>query len=101
VLYQDRDKIYTICDELDAYLRGSSVIDSDKFPVRVNLTSAMADCLNVQVECHVYKMPLNDHNKAKMKTMMDMMDIVDSHASGVAYPTEVQLETLPALPARK
>jgi hypothetical protein len=36
-----------------------------------------------------------------MKTMMDMMDIVDSHASGVAYPTEVQLETLPALPARK
>lgn len=101
VLYQDRDKIYTICDELDAYLRGSSVIDSDKFPVRVNLTSAMPDCLNVQVECHVYKLPLSDHHKAKMKTMMYMMDIVDSHASGVAYPTEVQLETLPALPARK
>ena len=67
----------------------------------MNLTSAMPDCLNVQVECHVYKLPLSDHHKAKMKTMMYMMDIVDSHASGVAYPTEVQLETLPALPARK
>ena len=71
------------------------------FPVRVNLTSAKADCLNVQVETHIYKLPLDKHLKAKMKTMMDMMDIVDGHTSGVAYPVEVQLETLPGLSGKK
>ena len=101
VLYQDRDKIYTICEELEEYLRGSDLIDSVNFPVRVNLTSAKADCLNVQVETHIYKLPLDKHLKAKMKTMMDMMDIVDGHTSGVAYPVEVQLETLPALSGKK
>ena len=101
VLYQDRDKIYTICEELEEYLRGSDLIDSVNFPVRVNLTSAKADCLNIQVETHIYKLPLDKHLKAKMKTMMDMMDIVDGHTSGVAYPVEVQLETLPALSGKK
>ena len=48
------------------------------------------DCLKIGVEVHVHKMPLNAHLKVKSELLMGMMDIVEKHTSGVAFPVEVE-----------
>ena len=35
-------------------------------------------------------MPLNAHLKVKSELLMGMMDIVEKHTSGVAFPVEVE-----------
>ena len=46
--------------------------------------------MKIGVEVHVHKMPLNAHLKCKGELLMGMMDIVERHTSGVAFPVEVE-----------
>ena len=54
-----------------------------------------------RAECHLFKKSLTEFFDDKQVIMMETLDIVDKHTSGVAYPTEVQLKhTLMDYPAQ-
>eukprot|EP00982_Pelagococcus_subviridis_P010547 31007-Pelagococcus_subviridis.AAC.9 len=91
VRYSDRHRaIPAIPDEMEKYLRSHPKTNDRRHPVRVNLTGFADDCLKIGVEVHVHKMPLNAHLKVKSELLMGMMDIVEKHTSGVAFPVEVE-----------
>ena len=94
ILYQDRRAVPTITEDIRQFLFKNKLVDSVNFPVRVHFIANHADAVVVRVECHVFKKSLTEFFDDKQEIMMDTLDIVDKHTSGVAYPTEVQLKHL-------
>ena len=92
VKYEDRALVYDIIDDFEQYLRDSPRIDSDAHPIRVNVTNYQPDHLTLNVEAHAHEVDLTAHYRVKSTVLMELMDILERHTSGVAYPTAVRLE---------
>ena len=93
VLYRDREAVPGICEAIEAYLRADATCDSNKYPVRVNLSAARADHLAIAIEFHVRKLPLDEHLRERGRLIFDMLAIAEARTTGPAYPTEISLET--------
>ena len=95
IRYDDRAAVPYITEDMRAYLRQHRHVDSVNYPVSVHLDGANADHLTIEVELHVYKMPLSRHKDVKQELIMDMLDILEKHTTtGPAIPysyTEVRV----------
>ena len=93
VRYEDRDKIFDIIADFEAYLTANDEIDPVNHPVRVNVTANNPDHLVLNVEAHARKVDLTEHYKVKTRILMALMDLMEKRTgyAGALPTTGVRL----------
>lgn len=91
IRYQDREVVPTLTTELSAFIKSHKAVNKKDYPVWVHLSDVEADHLRMEVQLHVYKMPLGRHKDVKQELIMGMLEILEKHTSGPAYPVELAI----------